>query len=239
MKLLSIFKTPLIEFLSDERYVDVAPHPRPAGKDIPEWFKRIPAYSEKTRDAWGKPSMNAKKCLPLIDAMTLGYTIPMAIDQHVRVNGDCTMIQLGPTFSDYLKGAEFHTHEQVGGRSDLFPHEPMKFINPWIIKTPPGWSTLFIPPINSAEDRFICMGGLVDTDKYPKQVNFPARWLKPNYDGTVAAGTPLVTAIPIPRSNLNHVVRVWTKAEQKETETIARKQMTRANVYTKELRDKR
>lgn len=239
MKLLSIFKTPLIEFLADERYVDVVPHPRPAGKDLPDWFKRIPAYSDKTRDANGRPAMNAKKCLPMLDAMTLGFTIPMSIDQHVRTNDDCSIVDLGPTTTAYMKGAEFHSLEQVGGRSGVFPHEPLKFINPWVIKTPPGWSTLFIPPINGQEDRFICLGGLVDTDRYPKQVNFPARWIKPNYDGTVTAGTPLVTAIPIRRANVGHVVRLLSDAEKRDVDVIARKQLTRANVYTKELREKR
>lgn len=239
MNLRSLFKTPFVEFLADERYVDIVPPPRPAGKDMPEWFKSIPAYSDRSRDSNGRPSMNAKKCLPMLDAMTLGFTIPIPIDLHVRSNADCSIVDVGPTSTVFDKAAEYHSAEQVGGRSKTFPHDPLKFINPWVIKTPPGWSTLFIPPINSFEDRFICLGGLVDTDRYPKQVNFPARWVKPNYDGTIVAGTPLVTAIPIKRANVGHTVRLLTQKERKDIDVIARKQLSRSHVYTKELREKR
>jgi hypothetical protein len=95
---------------------------------------------------------------------------------------------------------------------------------------------LFIPPVNSEEDRFICLGGLVDTDKYPKQVNFPARWLKPNFDDTLVAGTPLVTAIPIKRQHVEHIVRQMTDADAKEIDRIRRCQDSRSHYYTDELR---
>lgn len=239
MKLLSAFKTPVIEFLCEESYFDVAPVPHPAGQNIPKWFRGIPARSETTRDVHGKPMMTAKKCLPMIDAMSFGYIIPMPIDQHVMVNADCSSITLSPTSVNFSKGAEFHSTEQLGGRSELFPGPPLKFVNPWVIKTPPGWSTLFIPPINHFDDRFICLGGLVDTDKYPKHVNFPARWLKPSYDGTIEAGTPLVTAIPFKRTSMKHIVGLLKGDDLRTVRKLAARQQSRDHVYTRELREKK
>jgi len=242
MKLFSVFKTPLIEFLCESRYFDVAPPPEPALKNIPEWFKRIPAHSKTTRDSHGRPGMTAKKCLPMLDAMSIGFTISLPIDQHIKTNHDLSIIEPGPTSTIFDKAVEFHSLEQVGGSSSPFgKSNPLKFINPWVIKTPPGWSTLFIPPINSFEDRFVCLGGLVDTDKYPKQVNFPAKWLKPNFDDVLTAGTPLVTAIPVKRSDMNPEFRVGelTEKDKQILEKIKLNQLAKNHHYTHTLREKR
>jgi hypothetical protein len=242
MKLFSIFKTPVIEFLCEERYLDVAPAPEPAMKNIPEWFKRISPYSKTSRDSHNRPNMNAKKCMPMLDAMSIGFTISLFIDQHIKTNHDCSVIEPGPTSVMFDKAVEFHSSEQVGGHCSPFGKtNPIKFINPWIVKTPPGWSTLFIPPINSFEDRFICLSGLVDTDRYPKEVNFPAKWLKPNFDDVLAAGTPLVTAIPVKRSDMNpeFLVGELTDADKQKLNKIKMNQLARSSYYTKELRAKR
>ena len=240
MKLISIFKTPIIEFLCDSRYINVAPPPEPAIKNLPEWFKRIPAYSDTTRDSNGRPLMNAKKCLPMIDAMSLGFTIYTPIDQHIRVNKDCSHIEVGPTSTHFEKVIEFHSLEQVGGKTTPFGKlDPIKFINPWVVKTAPGWSTLFIAPINSMEDRFALLGGLVDTDTYTKQVNFPGKWLKADFDGTIPAGTPLVTAIPIRRDTMSpkYTIRELNKKDIAKLDNIFANQLAKNHYYTKHLRE--
>lgn len=241
MGLISIFKTPVIEFLCDESLYGVIPEPYPAGRNMPDWFKKVPPYSKTNRDTRGHHSMNAKKCIPMIDAMTLGFTIPLFSDQHVRSNSDCSIVEIGPTSTEFPRVVERHDIEQVGGRSDLFKHDPIKFINPWVIKTAPGWSTLFVPCLNSFETRFACLSGMVDTDKYVKQVNFPGVWLQPNYDDYLPAGTPLVTVIPIKRSNIqeDYKVRTFNDSEKKEIERIRRCQESRLHYYTKELRESR
>ncbi len=239
MKLISWFKSPVIEFFCDERHFGVVPPPMPAGKAIPDWYKKIPAHVPGQRDANLRPAMSAKKCMPMIDAMTLGFVIPLPMDLHVISNHDCTEITTGPTTTALDQAVERHDAAQVAyawGKQD-----PLKFINPWVIKTAPGWSTLFVPPINAFDDRFICLGAMVDTDRYPKQVNFPARWLKPNFDGTLPAGTPLVTAIPIKRADVvkDFTVRQIETDEQQTIDRISRCQQSRANVYTNELREAR
>lgn len=239
LKLKSIFKTPVIEFFCDERYFEVAAEPIPAAKAIPEWFKKIPAIMKGQRDPNNRPALSAKKCLPMIDAMTLGFVIPLPIDQHIISNHDCTDIHVGGTSTLFDPCVERHSAQQVHGA--FGKQDPIKFINPWVIKTAPGWSTLFIPPVNTLEDRFRCLGGLVDTDRYPKQVNFPAQWLKPNYDGTLLAGTPLVTAIPIKRSTMvkDHVIRQMSEQDVRTIDKIHRRQQARLHVYTGELREER
>ena len=45
-----------------------------------------------------------------------------------------------------------------------FAHMPaLKFRCPWLIKTPPGYSTLFLPPVNRFDAPFIPFSGIVES----------------------------------------------------------------------------
>jgi hypothetical protein len=82
------------------------------------------------------------------------------------------------------------------------------------------------------------LSGLVDTDTYPKEVNFPAIWHTPNADVLLPAGTPLVIAIPIKRDAVpsKPTIRDMKEDEHRLINIISKMQNTRRSVYTKELR---
>ena len=233
------YRDPTIEFYCEEHLFGNIPEPEPAVKYVPKWYKNIKPYNNG-RDQFNSKGMTAKKCLPMLDAMTAGWIIPLQGDINIRTSADLKNIELGGT--PLYKQAEFHSLDQVGGNT--WPggvSAPIKFINNWIIKTAPGWSSLFVTPINHFEKRFTCLGGLVDTDKYWKQINFPAVWHTPNYDALVEAGTPLVQVIPVKRSTLKEESkpRVITAKEKKVVADLHLRQQTRHHVYTHELREKR
>jgi hypothetical protein len=240
--ILNLFKqTPFIEFYTRPEFEGNVPEPKPASKFIPDWFKKIPLTIDGKRDSFGDPSMTAKRCLPMLDAMSLGYVIPLACDVHVITNNDCSIIRA--TNPPGMKGAEFHSLEQVGNESAPgYPAMPIKFINPWIIKTRPGWSTVILPLINRiGTEDFTCLSAVVDTDTYQKEINFPAIWHTPNFDAKLPAGTPLVVVFPIKRSNIDKKpsVRKITDKELKLVNDIKFKQESRVHVYTHELREPR
>ncbi|HBT92689.1 MAG TPA: hypothetical protein DEB23_00190 [Chitinophagaceae bacterium] len=239
--LVRIFKNEIIEFYCHPNYAEIFPEPKPAIKYLPDWFKRIPPVNENVQDpAFGGPALTAKKCFPLIDAMSLGYTIPLCGDLHVKVDNDMTEMKVHNP--PEIKLAEFHSSSQLGDSlAPRYPLNAIKFVNYWVVKTAPGWSTLFIPPINHIDQPFTCLGGLVDTDRYPKEVNFPAIWNTPGFDGCIPAGTPLVTAIPIKRNAFDKKpkVRKMSNSEFKQIEKIRKQQMSRKHVYTQELREKK
>jgi len=234
-----MFQGPLIEFFCREDLYGVIPEPVPAYKNIPEWWKRLSStYDQK--DQFGSKAFTAKKCFPLFDAMSYGYIIPLQADLHVLTNGDRSIIKT--TDAPGLKVSEFHAIEQVGGKNAPgYPARPIKFINHWCIRTAPGWSTLFVPPMNRTDAPFTCLAGLVDTDKYCKEVNFPAVWHAANFDDKLPAGTPLVVAIPVRRDMMDRraVVRAMTKKEEVILGKMERTQNTRVSYYTKELREPR
>ena len=233
-------EAPIIEFYCHPEHCGMIPEPKPASKCIPDWFKSIPPHMPG-KDKVNRPNFTAKKCLPMLDAMSLGYVIPLCGDLGLQTSEDCSTIEVFNP--DQIKLAEFHPLDQLGPKAPGSPAPPVKFINHWVIKTAPGWSTLFVPLVNSSlsNPHFTCLGGLVDTDTYPKEVNFPAVWHTSNYNDYLPAGTPLVVAIPIKRNSLKNesLIRPITDEEFNHIDTIKRTQQSRAHVYTNELRDKR
>jgi len=235
----------VIEFYCHEDLYGVVPEPRPAQKNLPDWFKVLsPELDDEQRDQFGNKIMSAKKCLPLLDAMSIGFTMPLSAEMRVRTNHNNSQIDITtpPNFSV----CEFHPVAQVGGFHRMKKNQgpPLKFINHWVIKTAPGWSTLFIPPLNVFDSPFTCLSGLVDTDKYPKEVNFPAVWHLTDADVRLKAGTPLVTAIPINRKifktfKKSPKIRAMQENDQNVIKKIATAQRLRNHVYTEELRVKK
>lgn len=236
-----IFGNEIIEFYCHPDLEGVIPEPRPARKDLPDWFKNLSPSIDESRDSFGGKSMTAKKCLPLLDAMSLGFTIPLCGDLGIKSNRNNSKIEvINPP---QLKLCEFHSAEQVGGPDAICENHgnPIKFINHWVIKTAPGWSTLFISPINHFNRTFTCLSGLVDTDTYPKEINFPAALHATDFDDVIPSGTPLVTAIPIKRNAYSHKpkIRKMTTKEFKSINTMNRIQNVRRHYYTHELRVKK
>lgn len=230
-----------IEFYCHPNLEGIIPEPKAASKNLPDWFKNLGPTcegEEDERDPFGNKSMSAKKCLPMLDAMSLGYTIPLAGDLHIRSNHDNSQIQV--TNPPGMGLCEFHGAKQLGGPNKLgvVHHDALKFINQWVIKTAPGWSTLFVAPVNHFGTIFTCLSGFVDTDVYPKHVNFPAVLNQFDVDVHLPAGTPLITAIPIKRNSFPKKPKI-RKMSNKEMETIDKIQRTqdlRTHYYTYQLR---
>lgn len=236
------FKTPLMEFYCEQEDFGVIPEPQPAIKMVPDWFKAIkPTVNDGGHDQFGGKGFTAKKCMPLVDCMSIGFIIPTWGDVNVRTDKDNKFIEA----SRPPRGAviEFHPPGQLGGPTNPLTGKAnaVKFINRWVVRTAPGYSTLFVPAINQMEKRFTLLSGLVDTDRYPKQVNFPGVWNIPDFNDIIPAGTPLVTAIPIRRKDWirEAPVRVMTQEEKLLIGKIERTQMTKRSHYTKDLREPR
>ena len=240
-KMFKFWGNDVIEFYCHPNYEGIIPEPRAAVKNLPQWFKDLKPTCEgedDRRDAFGDKTMSAKKCLPMLDAMSLGYTIPLVGDLHIRSNHNNSQIEV--TNPPGIKLCEFHDSAQLGGNDKLgIKHgNALKFINQWVIKTAPGWSTLFVPPLNHFDQPFTCLSGFVDTDAYPKHVNFPAVLTIYDADIRIPSGTPLITAIPIKRDSFpkKPPIRKMTQSEMSTIDKIQRTQDMRTHHYTYELR---
>jgi hypothetical protein len=188
-------KQSIIEFRCHEENWDVIPKPYPARKFMPNWYKDLVPKLDSHAD-----SSTVKRCAPFLDAMIVGWIIPLASEVHITTNEDCSRIDWHCGWDKPI--LESHKASQINNdKHPKYPKPPIKFLNYWSIKVPDGWSVLFTPPFNREDERFSCITGIVDCDRYEEFINFPAFWNKPNFEGILSVGTPLVQAIPIQRSS--------------------------------------
>lgn len=191
MKKSIIFTNTERENVSDQFY------PQPSSSYLPEWYKKTQGYIGSNKDIGSNLQTNGtiKKCIPVFDALTAGYIIPTYCDIIVKKNehGHIDFI------SSSGKAVEFHSITQAPYHPYMNHHPYPKWINPWSIKTPPGYSSLFIPPVHGGNKYFTIIEGFVDTDKYFGAINFPFVLDDINFEGLIPAGTPVVQVIPVKR----------------------------------------
>jgi len=180
--------------------------PQPATSFVPEWYKDMASYmgGEKKPREDGQPDATVKRCMPVFDAIAHGYIITTYVDLFVshklqsNLNGEIETVHwyTWPSSSPI----EFHPIEQA-------PTHPAKnglpyptFVNPWGIKTPPGYSTLFLPPMHH-DNVFTILPGVVDTDTYTAPVNLPGVLTDVEFEGLIPAGTPIAQVVPFKRES--------------------------------------
>ena len=176
-------------------------NPGPASKNIPDWYKNLESYAggEKKPDGNGGVTTTIKKCMPVFDAITGGYILYTHTDVFVSQKREEID---GPTYPFYewvgLEPITFHPLFQAPTHpnSDSLPYP--KWMNPWSIKTPKGYSCLFVQPLHR-ESIFTILPGIVDTDNYTAPVNFPFVLNDPKFEGLIPAGTPMAQVIPFKR----------------------------------------
>lgn len=178
-----------IKFYSERTDLDLL-KPTPASRNVPDWYRQMPGVIDGVE--------TVKKCIPVLDALTAGYMIPLMADVTWDENtNDFISQSIEKINSDHMKSQTEHVEIEEG-----FNSQPHKWINHWFIKTPKGYSTLFIHPLNRQDLPFRSFTGIVDTDKHPMPVNFPFV-LREGFEGTIPAGTPVIQAIPFKRDDWN------------------------------------
>ena len=177
--------------------VDDLEQPQPASKFIPEWYSKMESYIGGEKKPRGNASSPAtiKRCMPVFDAMIAGYIIVSPADVYVSIKD-------GQQFFEWASFGliEFHPIEQAPEHPARKPHAYSKWINHWAIKTPKGYSTLFVQPFHR-EAIFTILPGVVDTDQYFAPVNFPMVINDPEFEGLIPKGTPIAQVIPFKRDS--------------------------------------
>ncbi|HEY7036713.1 MAG TPA: DUF6065 family protein [Thermomicrobiales bacterium] len=181
-----------IEFHAPAHLFDRVPHPYPASRSVPEWLKAMPM------DRGGGGTV--KRCPPFVEAMTAGYIVPVPFDITLSVNDQGMLSVDAPP-------NVVNAHYPVQYEGSPFANQVvLKFSNPWVIVTPPGYVCLIVPPINRFESPVVPFTGIVETDSYYKEINFPSVCnLRRGASVTLAAGSPLAQVIPFRRE-------AWTSA---------------------------
>ena len=223
-----------IEFSAHEDYFALKEdYPIPTKFNIPEWYKNLEhTVLNKT----------VKGCMPFLDSLTAGYLLKMPQDFHVRHNVD-NKNEKGENFKDSFQtfalhdqtqllhvkflnlnsGVDLHPIKQLEGSALIEKNKNISFykiLNPWKIKTPKGYSCLFVPPLNNSDDRFSIIPAIVDTDTFPNEINFPIVINGDKYpvlETTIKKGTPYVQIIPFKRDPWKMVTKSRKQKEVKNS----------------------
>ena len=208
----------VIEFSAHEDYFALKEdYPIPIKLNIPDWYRKLEhTLLNKT----------VKGCMPFLDSLTAGYLLKIPQDFNVRHNVN-NKDEKGNEFKDSFQTFGLYEHSQllnakkINLNSGVDVHPPTqlgeapfieknknlpfyKITNPWKIKTPKGYSCLFVPPLNNSDDRFSIIPAIVDTDTYPNEINFPIIINGDKYpilETTIKKGTPYVQIIPFKRDS--------------------------------------
>ncbi len=193
-----------ITFIARDKYsYELCDRPFPASQALPNWHKEMPPYEISPDNPDGKKFIlqnrqsNAtfKKCVPMLDALTSGYIIPLWADVQVK------QTSMGPQIDWRTNFGVFDQHQKD---SQYIENPPgytnlvFKFMNKWIPKTPNGYSVLAIPPVGYKSLPFRAIEAVIDSDKATLEPLFPM-WLKEGFEGIIKKGTPLVQVIPFKR----------------------------------------
>ena len=216
--------------------------PSTASKVIPEWYKNLDSYltGKKEPNGEGQTNGTIKKCMPVFDSISLGYMLYTPVDVWVKQNKqppkeikltdviDESQLETQPFYEwPSFEMITFHpieqapTHPNRNGHNESYP----KWMNPWSIKTPDGYSCLFVSPFHR-DLPFTILPGVVDTDKYDAPVNFPFVLNSPTtFSGLIPAGTPMAQVIPFRRDS-------W-ELKEGEQEDIVRQSKTMTKLRTR------
>lgn len=194
MEVLKMFsKSKKIVFHSDKTNFDIL-RPFPTSKAVPNWWRKMSRVVDGVE--------TVKTCVPFLDSLTIGYTIPLPAD-----------VFWNDEMKDFTTPAKFqlnsdHMPIQTAGVDipDIYDPQPHKWLNSWHIRTPPGYSTLFVHPMNRMDLPFHSFSGVVDTDKHNLVINFPFV-LRKDFRGIIPAGTPIIQAIPFKRDDWESEVK--------------------------------
>ena len=187
--------------------------PEPASNFIPSWYKNMESYVGGEKKPFNTyTGATIKKCIPVFDAITAGYIITSPADVWVHIKNDKQYFEWAA-----LNLISYHPIEQAPEHPDKKPYSYPKWMNPWAIKTPKGYSTLFTQPFHR-ESVFTILPGIVDTDSYTAPINLPFVINDPLFEGLIPKGTPIAQVIPFKRENWK--MQIGSKKEFKEQNKV-------------------
>lgn len=195
--------------------------PVPALQALPSWYRKMLKFvnNEKKPNGQGWLPMTVKACPPFLDSMISGYVIQTEYDMYVSRDESGFGLEWrsgGDLISTH--GKEQIVPEQV---PPGYSNQPLKFNNLWQIKTPKGYSTLFMHPLNRTDLPFFTISGVVETDEYNSVINFPFL-LREDFEGLIPAGTPIVQLFPFKRED-------WKMEKGKASQEEIQKSQFRLN----------
>lgn len=187
-----------IDFICDDAAVVEFFPPKPANKVVPEWYKEMPLRRKNAFEKIDVPTI--KHCMPVQDLITSGYIIFNTYEvilQAIPNPAKYADFTVNVPHKKYVGG---HHHEQCPVALDGAAKHYFKIAQPWMIKTPPGYSCLITQPFYELEERYQLLPAIVDTDQHDLLVELPG-YLTSEKEVKIESGAPLIQVIPFKRED--------------------------------------
>jgi hypothetical protein len=184
----------------DEYGYQVCPKPIPASSVLPNWWKDMPHHTnnEKLNVEHGSYNKTAKKCVPILDALRVGYIFPLWASVQIKQENELARITW------LVKGQDVFTlqlpNPEIPAPTGYSDKQMFRYLNTWIPRTPKGYSCLITNPTGHNNLPFSVTPAIVDTDKSVFQFQ-PTVWVKKGFEGVVEKNTPVFQIIPFKRDN--------------------------------------
>ena len=195
---------PTIEFRTydEESYANFRPI---AARDYqPEWWKKM-----KIRiDHRGRMTQTIRSCPAMQDWLTMGYYIIATRDIPVRNGVEWNWpdgSQEMQVDENTYEVSQSHPSAQLADTIQYVDDSPVKdafkISSHWNMKTPPGYSVLFIDPFLFQNKYFAVWQGVIDTDGFNVGVDNGQIIFYPRVDHSfiIPAGTPILQVLPFRR----------------------------------------
>jgi hypothetical protein len=170
--------------------------PVPASKFWPQWFKNQNSGNFDTETRRGINTV--KSCPAILDVLNMGYVIPLWSDfKLIRTHDNIRWASP----NQEMFPISIHPEEQI----DAYPFSPdtfkgtVKLINPWQIRTMPGYSCMLISPFYHKSDNLEVLVGSIDTDTFHEAHVNTFITSEINQEVNLKYGMPLVQVIPYKR----------------------------------------
>lgn len=207
---------PTIEFTCYNDRTLKETRPILASKVQPEWWKGM-KINEIVR---GDKQQTIRACPAMQDWLTMGYYLIAEKDMYVQIGRD-KYDESGTTasawsFDDPKLGSSSHPDTQFGNafepekKAGLPVKDAFKFRNAWNIKTPPGYSCLYLDPFLHQNNFFSTWPGIIDTDKFNLNMDNAQVIFYPKVDHSfvIKKGTPITQIIPFRREEWSSSLHV-------------------------------
>jgi hypothetical protein len=119
-----------IEFRCEPGDKGVIAEPFPAKSVLPEWFRRLPVV-DKDHLAATDNALTIKRCMPFLDALQVGWILPLAATMRLEVKDGGQTVDAGWEFDKVM--VSNHAPFQVAGNPRP-SRPPCKFHNHWTVR---------------------------------------------------------------------------------------------------------
>lgn len=218
-----------------------APLPVPGTKSVPEWYKKQPGTVDEDKFIKnGGTSSTIKRCMPIFDYMTAGYVISTPCDIYIDATNPEKLewsvpIAMKSFGSDMIASHAREQYDHYPVNKDIYHRDLFRIMPFWSVKTPPGYSTIFMHPAHKDPVPFLAIGGLVDTDNFITDGHL-SFLIEKDFVGVLKQGTPLVQIIPFKRENWEMEIVEQSVANKEVQEQRLNLRSTFVNGYRNKMR---